>query len=86
MKQKVIELTVSELREIFADEIQKSNSIPTQNSKWLSRLEACNKLNISYPTLHNYVNKGMLIPHKVGHKTFFLNSDVEKLIEDGRMA
>lgn len=37
--------------------------------------------NVSSATIHNWMNEGKLIKHKIGGRTMFKREDVEKLIE-----
>ena len=48
--------------------------------KYLSRKEVAEMLKISISTLHRLVNLQHLKCRKVGRKTLFLHSDVEKVI------
>lgn len=81
---RLFELTVSEFTEILKENTSQQ-SIVQPEKKWVSRKEACEKLNVSFPTLHKYINEGMLTKHKVGAKTFLASSDIENLISNGKI-
>ena len=82
---KFIKVSESDLRKIISSELQKTPKTELQNQKWLSRRETCNQLKISYPTLYKYIDSGMLTPHKVGTRVFFLASDIEELIQNSKI-
>lgn len=82
MKEK-FEFSESELRKIISSELKRTTP-STKDEKWITRKEACNRLNISFPSLYNYISSGQLTKHKVGRKVFFLAQDVEDIIINGK--
>ena len=47
----------------------------------LTRKQLKESYKISYPTIHNAMNNGALIYHKIGSRTFFYRSDAEKWVK-----
>ena len=39
-----------------------------------------NELDCSKASIHNWVKEGILIPHKIGSRTYFLGADLVKLL------
>ncbi len=50
-------------------------------TKYISRKEVSQKLNVSYVTLDAWNKKGILKKRKIGNKVFYLNEEIEKLLE-----
>lgn len=60
----------------------KSWSSPVSNEeKVLSREKAAIYLDITLPTLHEWANKGIITPHKVEGRTYFLQSELLEAIK-----
>lgn len=69
---------VKALREEVADLKAKLSN----NSQELYTIKDLTKLfNVSSATIHNWVNEGKLIKHKIGGRTEFKREDVQKLID-----
>ncbi len=63
------------LREI---EIFKSSEKSAPAEMYLTRKETAEKLQISLTCLNDWCNKGILTPLKLGNRTYFKWSDIEK--------
>jgi len=50
-------------------------------SKYISRKEARDKLHVSYVTLNDWDKKGVLKKRKIGNKVFYLNEEIDKVLE-----
>ena len=50
--------------------------------KYISRKEAKNKLRVSYVTLNEWDKKGVLKKRKIGNKVFYLNEEIDKILEN----
>ncbi len=46
----------------------------------LTRREVADMLHISLPTLHSYINKGLLTPYHIGRRVLFDPTEVENSI------
>ena len=66
-----IRKAVTEAIEVSINEISKT-------TKYLTRKQVCQLLNISLPTLMSYCNKGILKGKKIGNRILF----VEEMIKD----
>lgn len=58
----------------------KKEFAPKEPNEFLSRSETMALLKISAFCLHNWMNKGILKPYKVGNRTYFKRSDIEDKI------
>ena len=58
----------------------KKDFTPKEPNEFLSRAETMTMLKISAFCLHNWMNKGILKPKKVGNRTYFLRSDIENVL------
>lgn len=58
----------------------KKEFAPKEPNEFLSRSETMSLLKISSFCLHNWINKGILKPYKVGNRTYFKRSDIEEKI------
>jgi excisionase family DNA binding protein len=73
------------LREIVASELQKiKNLIPEtpkdETDKVLTREEVCKLLGVSFTTLFNWNNEGILKNYKVGRRVYYKKSDVMAIL------
>lgn len=50
---------------------------PPPQDKYISRVDVCKLFTITLPTVHSWMNTGILKPYKIGHKTRFLLSEVK---------
>ena len=65
-----------------------SLSAPTsepKTAKKLTRKEVAEMLHISLPTLHSYINKGLVIPQKIGGRVLFDAVEVEQAMESNKV-
>jgi hypothetical protein len=54
----------------------KKNFIPKEPEDFISRKETATLLKISLVCLHDWMNKGILKPYKMGNKTYFSRKEV----------
>jgi excisionase family DNA binding protein len=47
---------------------------------YLTRIEVCNILNFTFPTLNKYTKKGILISYRIGARVLYKKSEVEKAV------
>lgn len=71
------------IAEMVADKLANkiSLSAPTsepKTAKKLTRKEVAEMLHISLPTLHSYINKGLVCPQKIGGRVLFDANEVEE--------
>lgn len=55
----------------------KKNFRPKDPEEFLTRKETASLLKIALPTLHDWCNKGILKPYKIGNRTYFVRSEIE---------
>jgi|GEM_PF-2442839 len=92
--QLVIQLSVEELKKIIAQSLEKMH-VRLQKSlgkesphhtksslELLNRKQACEKLDISYPTLNKYVKSGRLRSKRLGRRIYFKPEDIEEALTD----
>lgn len=48
-----------------------------KNDEYLTRIQCAERLHITLPTLHSYINKGVLVAYKIGRRTLFKASEVD---------
>lgn len=48
-----------------------------KNDEYLTRKQCAERLHITLPTLHSYINKGVLIAYKIGRRTLFKSEEVD---------
>lgn len=58
----------------------KHRELEKQKKEYLTRNQVANKLNIALSTVHNYIDKGILTPYKIGGRTLFRADEVEKAL------
>ncbi len=61
------------------DELKK-NFTPKEPDEFMSRKETAELLKISYVTLHDWCNKSILKPYKMGNKTYFSRKQVTETL------
>ncbi|MCF8273079.1 MAG: helix-turn-helix domain-containing protein [Flavobacteriaceae bacterium] len=54
----------------------KQNFIPKEPDEFMSRNETAKLLKISLVCLHDWMNKGILKPYKMGNKTYFSRKQI----------
>jgi hypothetical protein len=88
-------ISKSELKELFNEALTNQlNSLVdkiTNNSRsdkeFLSRKETAEFFDVSLVTIHSWINNGLIIPLKMGNKTYFKKSClVEKLMSSNKRA
>ena len=68
---KPIEFEIQELKEKFTLK---------EPEDWLTREETATLLKIAYPTLHDWCNKGILKPYKIGNRTYFSRKGINEVL------
>ncbi|MCK7589274.1 helix-turn-helix domain-containing protein [Subsaxibacter sp. CAU 1640] len=58
----------------------KKNFTPKEPEEFMSRNETAKLLKISLVTLHDWINKGILHPYKMGNKTYFSRKEITETI------
>lgn len=48
-----------------------------KNDEYLTRKQCAERLHITLPTLHAYINKGVLVAYKIGRRTLFKSEEVD---------
>lgn len=60
------------------------NSKEQETSEWLTRKELKVMLSVSLVTIHDWCNKGILKPYKIGRQTRFKKKEVLEVLESSR--
>ncbi len=81
----VVTLTILELANLLDSSISKALSKHQPNKEYLTLIEVCELLGISRNTFGNYVNRGLIIKHKVGSKVLVKRSQLMQAIELGKI-
>lgn len=58
----------------------KKNFQPKEPDEFLTRKEVAKMFKISYPCLHDWINKGILKPYKMGNRTYFSRKEIEETL------
>jgi len=69
------------LIERFEKRLESWNNSTSIEEKPLSREKAADYLDITLPTLHDWANKGIIRPHKVEGRTYYLQSELLEAIK-----
>ena len=70
------------IRKAVADAIGGTVTELSKTTKYLTRKQVCQLLNISLPTLSSYCDKGILIGSKIGHRVLFDEDKIKDSIHD----
>jgi excisionase family DNA binding protein len=64
-------------------EIQELKSLlPTQFSQpYLSRLQVCDLLGITLPTVNDWAKRGILIAYRLGNRIYFKPNEIDKSLQ-----
>lgn len=81
----VVILTSDDLNQRVYDAVAKAlQGLMPQHQKsseeYITRKQASERLKVSLPTIHAYINKGVLIPYKIEGRTLFKAVEVEEAI------
>ncbi|NGX83110.1 helix-turn-helix domain-containing protein [Aequorivita sp. KMM 9714] len=68
---KPIEYELQELKEKFTLK---------EPEDWLTREQTATLLQIAYPTLHEWCNKGILKHYKIGNRTYFSRKEINEVL------
>ncbi len=67
------------VKEAVTDALANKQSAPA--TRYLTRKEVCQKLNISLPTLSRYIGKGLLSAQKIGTRVLFDESKLNECLQ-----
>lgn len=90
MTEFIFQVTVTDFRQILADEISKyfrlvEKEKPKKEIKYLTRKETAEMIRVSTVTLNKYKRYKLLLPKKIGGRVIYLEEDVIAAINDGRL-
>jgi hypothetical protein len=96
-KEKTLLTLISEsaLKELLKETIQnqlsslveKITNNSSTDKEFLTRKETAEFFDVSLVTIHSWINNGIIIPLKMGNKTYFKKTTlVEKLMSSNRLA
>ena len=73
-------VSLADLNEFFEEKIaEAAASKPQEEEKYLTKEEVCEALKVSSNTLWRWNKNGYLKPNKVGRKSVYLLSDIDRL-------
>lgn len=78
-------VNAADLKEMFLswlEDWQEKQSQREKEDKYLTREDVCAILGVTKPTLWRWQKKGYFIPVKVGNRSFYRQSDIDRLKED----
>ena len=78
--------TTDDLQEMISSSVRSAvrsalNETKEESPKYCTRKELCSIFKVSMPTIHNWINKGLLLPHKIGSRTYFDFSEVQQAMK-----
>lgn len=88
-------ISKSEFKELFDETltnqlsslVDKITINSSSGKEFLTRTETAEFFDVSLVTIHSWINNGLIIPLKMGNKTYFKKSSlVEKLMSSNRLA
>lgn len=74
LTENIIEGVKKELQEL------RKHYQPKEPEDWLTREQTATLLQIAYPTLHDWVNKGILKHYKIGNRTYFSRKEINEVL------
>jgi excisionase family DNA binding protein len=74
------------IKEHLHDTIKELLEQQPNQKELMTRQETKKYFNVSLVTLHSWVNKGIIKKYKVGNKTFFKRSELEKVVSNSNNA
>ncbi len=77
-------LTPEDLKRLIQEAIKEAMPIAESKHevKYLTRLEVCECLRISLPTLHEYTKRGIITGHRFGRRVLFKQTDIERAVHE----
>lgn len=60
------------------------NFQPKEPTTWVTRKQLREMLSVSYVTIHDWCNKGILKPYKIGRQVRFKLIDIEEVLSNSR--
>lgn len=75
--------TLKEVVKQAVEELLQESNHSAKENQYLTREEACKKLNTTYQSLWRWNRKGYLKPHKIGAKVYYKLSDINRLLDNG---
>ena len=73
------------IKETLSEVIASAPTSEPKTAKKLTRKEVAEMLHISLPTLHSYINKGLVCPQKIGGRVLFDAVEVEQAMESNKV-
>lgn len=89
-----IQTTPTELANLIAEAVRqelKTLNLHVENpstpvKELLTRKETATFFDVSYVTIHDWCNSGILKPYKVGNRTYFKRSDLMELVTNQKLS
>ena len=82
----LLSLSTDDLKRLVTEAIQpqleeiKKNLQPIEPTEYLSRNQLADMLQIDLSTLHNWNKKGIIQPHQLGGRIFYLRQEIKDAI------
>ena len=82
----LLSLSTDDLKRLVTEAIQpqleeiKKNLQPIEPTEYLSRNQLADMLQIDLSTLHNWNKKGIIQPHQLGGRIFYLRHEIKDAI------
>lgn len=77
----IISIERDELANMISEAVEKGLS-KKEPKKYLSRQEVSLMLGVSLPTIHNWINDGLLMAEKIGGRTLFDSEMVQAAVKE----
>ena len=79
----LLNVGIEGLKAIISETVTKAVSdIVSAPEEYLTRQELATRFNVCLATVHNWANKGLLKPHKVGGRVLYKLSEVTASLEE----
>ena len=76
--------SISSVNIVIQNLVRRINELESKSgvdeSQYLTRKQCAERLHITLPTLHAYINQGVLTAYKIGRRTLFKASDVDNAL------
>ena len=78
----LLQVTPTELVALFQDSVKQILPVPQEpnQKEILTRKETAILFSVSLVCIHDWMNKGLLKPYKLGNKTFFKRSEALEVL------
>lgn len=77
---------IKDIKQVVEDKFSELSSTlsPKEPEDWITRKQLKEMLSVSYVSIHNWCDKGIIKSYKIGAKTLFKRSEIEKVLDASR--